>query len=370
MKSNKHIEIVCTTITEFSSMGLDSREGIKTALSKYYDTVGITIINDKDDLSALLDSKPDFVVLGMKFIPKNMALGASDPQKVWISAFLDEHEIPHTGSAQPAHKLELNKHLAKQAVRDAGLQTSDFFVVENSSPATGDHTQHAYPLFIKPTNRGGGMGIDSDSLVYNAEELDAKIHSLSTTLGSDALIESYLPGREFSVAILKKQHTSDYWVMPLELVAEVDTRGARILSAAAKSADTETVLAIEDGVLKTQLCELALDAFRALGARDYGRIDIRLDAEGTPNFLEANLIPSLLNNYGNFPKACMLNLGLDYEAMLIKIVELGIARSKDLPASILHSFSIPYLKQPATPRYKLKSSFKNRTPIVPVVTEI
>jgi len=66
-----------------------------------------------------------------------------------------------------------------------------------------------------------------------------------------------------------------------------------------------------------------------LGARDYGRIDIRLDATGTPHFLEANLIPSLISGYGSFPKACVMNIGLEYEPMIMRIANLGLSRNID-----------------------------------------
>lgn len=79
---------------------------------------------------------------------------------------------------------------------------------------------------------------------------------------------------------------------------------------------------------------LALASFHALGARDYGRIDIRLDSDGVANFLEANLIPSLISGYGSFPKACELNIGLEYEPMIISITELGLIRNLNTKAVI------------------------------------
>ena len=114
--------------------------------------------------------------------------------------------------------------------------------------------------------------------------------------------------------------------MPLELIAPTSARGDRILSSAVKEADTEQYAAVTNPVIREAVNTLALDVFHALGARDYGRIDIRLDANGVANFLEANLIPSLLDQYGNFPKACMLNLGIDYQQMILQITELGLAR--------------------------------------------
>ena len=183
------------------------------------------------------------------------------------------------------------------------------------------------------------MGIDSDSVAHNFAQLCSKVSSISK-LNSDSLIEEYLPGREFSVAILKDGYSEEYSLMPLELIAPMDEHGARLLSAKVKSADTERFVEIVDQNIKTKVTELAVDVFHALGARDYGRVDIRLDENGAPQFLEANLIPSLLNGYGNFPKACKLNLGLDYESMLLQIVRLGLTRQQeDIEFELLPAFS-------------------------------
>jgi D-alanine-D-alanine ligase len=116
--------------------------------------------------------------------------------------------------------------------------------------------------------------------------------------------------------------------MPLELIAPTDNRGARILTSKVKSTDTESFLGVTDEVISDKITTLAIDVFHALGARDYGRIDIRLDKFGTPYFLEANLVPSLIDGYGNFPKACLLNRGMDYETMMLRIVALGMLRTQ------------------------------------------
>jgi D-alanine-D-alanine ligase len=115
--------------------------------------------------------------------------------------------------------------------------------------------------------------------------------------------------------------------MPIELIAPADNRGARLLSAEVKTADSERGIAVTDEIIRSAVCELAINVFYALGARDYGRIDIRLDESGTPHFLEANLMPSLKRSDGNyFPKACALNFNIDYEQMILTITRLGLSR--------------------------------------------
>lgn len=326
MKINKHIEIVSSTRIGLSSMSKKSRESIRAALAKHYTDVGITIVNDLQDLENLVAHRPDLVFLGMKFIPKSPDMGRPYPNKLWITDFLDEQEIPYTGSGSGAHELELNKHLAKQRALDVGLITSPFYVALQNQPQIRGNMLLNFPLFIKPTNRGGGLGIDYYSVAHNFAGLESKILSITADHQSDALVEEYLPGREFSVAILKEEHSDGFSIMPLELIAPSDNKGMRYLSADIKSADTERFVEIKDKDIKLAVSGLAIDIFHALGAQDYGRIDIRMDAYGAPHFLEANLIPSLLKGYGNFPKACWLNKRLDYESMLLRIVRLALSR--------------------------------------------
>jgi D-alanine-D-alanine ligase len=239
-----------------------------------------------------------------------------------------------------AHELERHKPLAKQRVLMAGLKTPAFYVIGQNQLLDESDLPLVFPLFIKPTNRGGGLGIDSDSVVHNFGQLRAKVGFITTVLQTEALIEEYLPGREFSVAILKNEHSADYTAMPIELIAPADQTGVRLLSSRVKSSNTEQALEVTDAVIKSRVNTLALDVFEALGARDYGRIDIRLDKYGVPHFLEANLIPSLISGYGSFPKACLLNRGLDYEPMILTIAKLGLAHRVNNIEAALQALSL------------------------------
>ncbi len=340
MKINKHIEIVSSSESWLSSMSKISRDAVHAVLSKHYAKVGITLVNSCSDLVALTYTKPDLVFLGMKFVPMNHALGMEDPDKVWITKYLDEHDITYTGSNRIAHELELNKPLAKQRVIDAGLDTSRYIVAKQNSLLAREEISLRFPVFIKPTNRGGGQGVDANSLAHDFDQLSSKVQSITSEVRSDSLIEEYLPGREFSVAVLKNEHTGKYSVMPLERIVPADDQGVRILSVQAKHADAGRSVKVLDKNIKTQVIDLAISAFHALGARDYGRIDIRLDEAGTPHFLEANLIPSLIGGYGNFPKACVLNVNLNYEPMILNIVRLALARKVKVSKAIKKPVSI------------------------------
>ncbi len=314
-------------------MSQESSDAILAVLTRHYTTVGVTIVNDLSDLKALVALQPDLVFLGMKFVPLDPTLGRHGP-KIWPADYLETHGIAYTGSGQQAHELELDKQLAKQRVLDAGLQTAAFQVVHQGTTLVRSKLHLGFPLFVKPTSCSGGFGVDEASVVNNFHELQAKVRSIAANQKSDALIEEYLPGREFSVAILRDELSGELAVMPMEMVAPPDEHGHRLLSGAVKSANVERVLVLTDASIKSKVTALALGVFRVLGARDYGRIDIRLDAAGQPQFLEANLLPSLISGYGSFPKACLMNIGLDYEQMVLTIARLGLARQTDLDDDI------------------------------------
>jgi D-alanine-D-alanine ligase len=323
-KIDKYIEIVGSSNPRINAMAADSRLTILTTLSKIYTNVGITIVNNLADLEGLVAKKPDLVVLGMKLVLLDPEKSYDDSRKMWLSDYLEEHGIDYTGSDTAALTLEFDKHVAKQRVIDSGLQSSTYFISSVSQP-TFTHNLR-FPLFVKPTNRGDSKGIDERSVVYSDTDLEAKISSIHNDHSSDALIEEYLPGREFSVAVIKQPNSDSLLAMPVEITTPADAQGHSFLSEAVKEADSEQVLAVNDAELKEALNVLAIGVFKALGSRDYGRIDMRLDSLGAPSFIEANLMPGL-SDHGYLARCFDLNERIAYEDMIISIVSLGFDRA-------------------------------------------
>lgn len=318
-----HIEIVGSTNPRINAMSHDARASIRETLSKRYTHVGISIVNNHEDLEALGARKPDLVILGMKLVLLDPSKSYDDSPKLWLSDYLQARGIAYTGSNTASLMLEFDKQVAKQSVIDAGLTSSRYFVSSLLDPIY-DHSL-TYPLFVKPTNRGDSKGVDEYSLVHTKIELDAKIASIHKDLSSDALIEEYLPGREFSVAVITHPDSRDLVALPVEIRIPVNEHGDRFLSEEIKEADTEEVVAVGDEMLKASLNTLAIGVFEALGSRDYGRIDMRIDASGTPSFIEANLMPGL-SDHGYLSRCFMLNGETSYDAMIEQITTLGLAR--------------------------------------------
>ena len=324
MYTTRYIEVVRSQIKRLSSMSSESALAIVASLSKQYDNVVLTEVNTVDDLNALIERKPDLVFLGVMYVLDDQG------NKVWVSDQLEAASIPHTGSPRSSHELELHKDQAKQRVINNGLASAPFRIVNVGQLYSEQEVGLEFPLFVKPLSGGGGSGVDEFSVVRNLDQLNSKIASLHTNNKVNILIEQYLEGREFSVAILRKKESDTLIAMPLELIAPKDDNGDRMLSNRVKSSNEERAIRVNDSSEKAMVSDFAIKVFKVLGARDYGRIDIRLDAHGAPHFLEANLIPSLISGYGSFPKASLINEGLEYDEMIDIIAQLGFSRSPAL----------------------------------------
>ena len=208
MPEKLYIEIVRSSLVELSSMSLISAQAIQNSLKKKYAMVGLSVVDNLDDLKNLVAKKPDLVFLGMEYVYNNV-----DRKKIWISDFLDRNDINYTGSSKFSHKLGRNKISAKNQISDAGYNTAKHKVVKSGHNFSESEMIFPFPVFIKPTNKGGGTGIDSNSLAFNLEQVNLKINEISSVYQTDSLVEEYLSGREFSVAILKNKSSDIFSVL-------------------------------------------------------------------------------------------------------------------------------------------------------------
>lgn len=301
-------------------MGAKSCILIQKVLCNYYETVGISIINKVKDMYDLVEKNPDLVFVGVK----NVAIPMTNNNLV-PSDYLEENSIQYVGAQKQARNFSCNKELAKQAVAQAKLPTAKYFMAQPGQYSSMDSLPLDFPLFIKPPHLGSGIGIDEDSVVKNFDEYERKVESIFVKYGCHSLVEQYLIGREFTVAILEQANYEPHLVMPVEIITQANARGDRILDRTIKHEDHEQVVAIDEAEIRSMVSDLALKVFVALGGRDFGRIDIRLSKEGDPYFIEANLPPGL--GHGYFARACKINQSISYESMIVQIAELGMQRN-------------------------------------------
>jgi len=319
MKKKKYIEIVTTRIGKLNLMPDRTLDLLYKTLSSYYSKVKISIIEREIELNALIKKEPDLIISGIKYLGFDLtSIQRNSTNKIWFSDFLDKHQLLYTGSSKKSIEYEFDKSKAKEIVSKYGCKTSPYFIAKPNQYAQ-NNLPLDFPLFIKPLYEGDSRGIDSNSLVYNFSAYQRKVSSIFENQGTAALVEKYLNGKEYTVAIFQDFKNNSYQVYPIELLAEKNIKGERILGFEDKIADNELPLNIEDNGVKSKISQLALDSFKTLGAKGYGRIDIKMDDEEVPYFLEANLMPGLGTGY--LYKCYNLNTGLTYEQMIFDLIE-------------------------------------------------
>jgi len=303
------IDVITTDTAGMRETGfgtVDTCRGIADILGENHSAVRFNLVASKSDLQKIIDRRPDLVVLCVKYIIDDLS-----GDVIWLSDFFERNDIWHSGSDHKTLDFDSNKSVAKTFLRNNGVATADFFLARPDQYGADCRLPLAFPLFVKPLDAANGNGIDDNSIVHDFLSLDAKVRSVVHDFGRVALVERVLTGREFTVAILDKGAHQPPRVMPVEIIARPNQHGDRILGAEAK-ADNQEILQAVHGPLRTQVAEFALRAFIALGAREFGRIDIKMNAQGLPHFLEANLVPGMTRDSSYFPEACRIDADLSY----------------------------------------------------------
>ena len=242
-----------------------------------------------------------------------------------VPCLLDAHAIPYTFSDPMVLALSLHKGMCKRVIRDLGVPTAGFAVVER--PQDVDRIALPYPLFAKPVAEGTGKGIHASSKLPDREALRRACAELLRRFDQPVLVEEFLPGREFTVGVVGTGAAA-------RAVAVLEVRFRRadgIYSYESKENYRELIdYAVPDGepALADAVAKVALDSWRGLGCRDGGRIDIRLDARGVPNFMEVNPLAGLNPIDSDLPIMCRL-IGRPYAALIGDIVRSAADRIED-----------------------------------------
>ena len=303
---------------------VDTCKGIADILDNQHAGVRLSLVSSKSDLQEIVDRQADLVILCVKYI-------FDDPrgEVVWLSNFFDRNDVLHSGSDFKTLDFDSNKSIAKTLLRNKGVATAESFLARPEQYGRDCPLPLGFPLFVKPLDAANGNGIDDSSIVRDLSSFEAQVRSVVHSYGRAALVERVLPGREFTVAVFGEASGQPPQAMPVEIIVKPNLHGDRILGAKAKAENRETLHAVH-GALRSQIAEFALRAFVALGARDFGRIDIRLDAQGIPHFLEANLVPGMKKDCSYFPEACRIDAGLSYRDVIFKIFSLTWQRKSAL----------------------------------------
>jgi len=241
-----------------------------------------------------------------------------------VPALLDAYQVPYVFSDTLTCALTLHKGMTKDVVRAAGVATPDHIVVYETSDLKD--ISLPYPLFAKPIAEGTGKGVDARSKITRTGQLYKVCSELLKSYGQPVLVERFLPGREFTVGILGTgADASALTTMEVNLLAKAD---AAVYSYRNKEECEELVRynLLQAGELRRSIETLALTAWRALGCRDAGRIDVRLDEKGQPGFIEVNPLAGIHPEHSDLPIMATL-AGMSYLELIGTIMHSAVKRS-------------------------------------------
>lgn len=242
-----------------------------------------------------------------------------------IPALLDCYRIPYTFSDPLVMSLTLHKGMTKRVIRDAGIPTAAFAVVGTADDAAA--VSLAPPLFIKPVAEGTGKGATPASIIRDPAALTAACVKMIDDFRQPVIVESFLPGREFTVGIVGTGPSARV-LGTIEVLLNDNAEPGVYSYVNKEECESRVVYRLcrgEDEALVAEAEAIALDAWRVLGCRDAGRLDIRCDAEGRPQFMEVNPLAGIHPEHSDLPIICN-HMGIPYQTLIGWIVDSAAGR--------------------------------------------
>lgn len=279
--------------------------------------------------AALAAAHPDMVF--------NMAEGLRGPNReAHVPAMCEFYGIPHTASDPLTLGLALDKRRAKEVFLARGIPTAAWAVLERGAGARRALAGGSGPWIVKPLLEGSSKGIPEAAYCADPAAVERRVDAVAAAYNQPALVEEFLPGREFTAAVLGNGR--DARVLPLvEICFDALPAGALPLygyEAKWLWDTTDRPLPIfacparVDRALGRAVADTALRAYHALDCRDWARVDLRLDALGTPSVIEVNPLPGILpdpRQNSCFPKAARA-AGMSYQELIVSVLDAALAR--------------------------------------------
>lgn len=240
-----------------------------------------------------------------------------------IPALLEMLQIPYVGSDPVTLGIALDKVLTKQIMKAERIPTAPFLKATRIEEL--NQIPLKYPLFAKPVHEGTGKGIDSESKIKTYPKLKSRVKYLLKTYREPVLIEEYLEGDEFTVGIVG---TPAHVIGTMQIV--FDTSQVEDFYSYHVKEEYEQFVhyvcppKIEPDRLE-QIEEIAMRAYKVLECRDFGRVDIRCDADGNPFFLEINPLAGLNPQHSDLCIIARHN-GTTYEQLIGRILYSALQR--------------------------------------------
>lgn len=264
----------------------------------------------------------------------NIAEGSyGDIREAQIPAICDLLQIPYTHSSALTDAITLDKSLTKKVLLYHKIKTPRFQLFKKVDETINSNLR--YPLIVKPNAEGSSKGILNDNLVNNKKALRERLKWAFASFHQSVLVEEFLPGREFTVALLGE---------PLQTLPIVEQRLDRLPKTYSPFASYEVKWLWEDTLpnphvayecpakltqkLKRQIEQLCLDTAEVLNCRDVVRIDLRLDKDNQPHILEVNPLPGMIPDpqVVTYLPIAARAAGMSYEELVLAILNAACKR--------------------------------------------
>ena len=304
----------------------DTILAVKAALEERHT---VTMIEASENApQRFLEVEPDIVF--------NIAEGLRGPSReAQIPAILDMLGIPYTGSDPVTLGICLDKSRAKEILSHYKIPTSEFHVINSIDELRHAHVH--FPSVVKPLHEGSSKGILNASVVRTPQELRTQVERVLTDYDEPALVEKFLPGREFTVALMGNGPTLRVFPIVEIRLDKLPAGVNSLYSYEAKWVLDQPDHPIEmydcpariDAGLEALIKEICVRTFQVLRCRDWCRIDLRLDEKGVPNIIELNPLPGILPNpddHSSYPMAARA-AGYSYNKMLQAVLDEAVLRT-------------------------------------------
>lgn len=246
-----------------------------------------------------------------------------------VVSFLELMGVAYTGCNPNGLAMGRDKALTKKILNFHGILTPGFFTVEmGKKPVVPKNVK--FPMIVKSLVEEASLGISQDSIVHNQEKLTQRVQFIHESIGTAALVEEYIEGREFYVGVLGNKNLKVLTPWELDFgdlkkgAYPIATRNVKFNKSYCEKHEIKRGPAKNlDPKISKKMEGVARDAYKALKMTGYARIDLRLTSEGQIYFLEANPNAELAN------KECLANAarqsGISYEELISKILSLGLS---------------------------------------------
>ncbi|MBU1726573.1 MAG: ATP-grasp domain-containing protein, partial [Candidatus Omnitrophica bacterium] len=241
-----------------------------------------------------------------------------------VPIVLEMAGVPFVGADALTLGLTLDKVMAKKIFIADKIPTPRFFEISNSADLINtDHCK--FPMIVKPRFEGSSKGLSENSRVQNFDELKKQVEYIVDTYKQPALVEEFISGQEFTVAIVGNDPPEAMPVVQIKIDGRLKLQDKFYTFARITSDRLEYVCPAKiSQELTKKLSEIAVKTYKAVECRDFGRVDFRVDSEGNPYVLEINPLPSLSTE--DVFKLVAENIGITYNEIIGRILKSALIR--------------------------------------------